>query len=439
MPSSGRPRTSDTNHPRGVTPLSGVDCSWYIMFKVRKTKKKSSASSARGSPAAHSTEEPEDLQSGQDEGHDSDSQTSAGEGHVSTPANTELDEDVEAHVYTPPQRPRLYAAAAPRPVSTRDHHLQLAGQLYEMKMARVLNGKQEKLSDMAMKYYDRLLEAEPSPVSVASPKTSSADETSSEASSRSSLNSTISHTTLPVQESSSVVQMSDSVCQSSEGTDRTNSQPVSEVPIPTEGFARSTLTTSPLAVSNGPSSTELSVTSPSYREVPAPFCSISAADLRGCPRLTGAADQNVVEILDQYRIIVGLKAQSVRPSDENLADHTALQHIVLIAEGTCVTLLQQLVRSMIDVSAPAMSSVTQTVANTFDPPRTWSELKRALLDLLMPANAIQEAATNLHTYVHTYIHTYIRNIHTHIHTYTHTYIHVTNIIDPPLGGSTQVA
>ena len=40
-------------------------------------------------------------------------------------------------------------------------------------MARVLNGKQEKLSDMAMKYYDRLLEAAPSPVNVASPKTSS--------------------------------------------------------------------------------------------------------------------------------------------------------------------------------------------------------------------------------------------------------------------------
>ena len=242
--SSGRPRTSDTNHPRGVTPLSDVDCSWYIiMFKVRKTKKKSSASGARGSPAAHTTEEPEDLQSVQDEGHDSDSQTSAGEGHVSTPANTELDGDAEADVYTPPQRPRLYAAAAPRPVSTREHHLQLAGRPYEMEMERVLNGKQEKLSDMATKYYNRLLEAAPSPVSVASPKTSSADETSSEASSRSSLNSTVSHTTLPVQESSSVVQMSDSVFQSSEGTDRTHSQPVSEVPIPTEGFARSTLTT----------------------------------------------------------------------------------------------------------------------------------------------------------------------------------------------------
>ena len=84
------------------------------MFKVRKTKKKSSASGARVSSAAHTTEEADDLRSVQDDGHDSDSQTLAGEGHVSTPANTELDGDAEPDVYTPPQRPRLYVAAARR-------------------------------------------------------------------------------------------------------------------------------------------------------------------------------------------------------------------------------------------------------------------------------------------------------------------------------------
>ena len=56
---------------------------------------------------------------------------------------------------------------------------------------------------------------------------------------------------------------------------------------------------------------------------------------------------------------------------------------------------------MIDVSAPSMSSATEIVAKTLDPPKTWSELKRALLDLLMPANAIQEAATNLLSLRHT--------------------------------------
>ena len=188
------------------------------MFKVRKTKKKSSASCVRPSSAAHSTEEPDDLRS--DEGHGSDSRISVGEGHVSTLANyAEQDLDSKPQLYTPPPRPRLYAAAAPRPVSTREHHLQLAGHLYEMEMERVLNGQQEKLSELAAKYYSHLLESAPSPVSVASLKTSSADDTNSEVSSPPSLNSTVSHTTHSVQESSSVVQMSsDSVCQSSEGT-----------------------------------------------------------------------------------------------------------------------------------------------------------------------------------------------------------------------------
>ena len=127
------------------------------MFKVRKTKKKSSVSGVRSSSAAHTTEELDDLRSVQDDGHDSDSRTSAGEGHVSTPTNTELDGDAEWDVYMPPPRPRLYAAAAPRPVSTREHHLQLAGRLYEMEMERALNGQQEKLSELAAKYYNHLL------------------------------------------------------------------------------------------------------------------------------------------------------------------------------------------------------------------------------------------------------------------------------------------
>ena len=94
-------------------------------------------------------------------------------------------------------------------------------------------------------------------------------------------------------------------------------------------------------------------------------------------------------------MIVGLKAKSVCPGDEKFADNVALEHIVLIAEGTCVTLLQQLLQGMIDCSAPPSPPATERVANTFDPPPTRSQLKRALLDLLMPANAIQEAATNL--------------------------------------------
>ena len=97
-------------------------------------------------------------------------------------------------------------------------------------------------------------------------------------------------------------------------------------------------------------------------------CSVAASDLRGCPRLFGAADQKVVEILDQYRITVGLKAKAVRPGDEIFADHVALEHILLIAEGSCVTLLQQLMLGMIDVSSSSSSANQEAQANTFQPP-----------------------------------------------------------------------
>ena len=120
------------------------------MFKVRKTKKKSSASGAHSSSATHATEEPDDLRSSQHEGDDSDAETSVGEGDVATPANNaEQDLDAESQVYAPPPRPRLYAPAASRPTSTREHHLQLAGRMYKIEMERVINGQQEKLSELA--------------------------------------------------------------------------------------------------------------------------------------------------------------------------------------------------------------------------------------------------------------------------------------------------
>ena len=91
------------NHPREVAPLTDVDCS---LVQGWKTKKKSSASGARSSSATHTTEELDDLQSRQDGGYESDSTTSVGEGHASTPADgVKQDLDAEPPIYTPPPRP----------------------------------------------------------------------------------------------------------------------------------------------------------------------------------------------------------------------------------------------------------------------------------------------------------------------------------------------
>ncbi|CAN0213904.1 unnamed protein product [Ascophyllum nodosum] len=230
------------------------------MFKGRRTKKRSAA---RG-------------RSSEDSGHELDEKTSDGEGQVSTmTGGVEQDSAVAAPLerYTPPPRPRLYAAAAPRPLSNREHHLQLAGRLYEIEMERILNGRQEKFSAISEQYYRHLLESA-SPVSVASPNTSSVDDTAGlEASSPSSHNSTVPRTThhpAAVQENSSVVQLSsDSVCQTAHGTNRTepsaSQSPVSHLPSP-NGDSQSTFVTSPLLENrNGPTSEVPFVASPSYR------------------------------------------------------------------------------------------------------------------------------------------------------------------------------
>ena len=163
------------------------------MFEVRKTKNTSSACGARSSSAVHTAEEHDDPESSENEEHESDTRASEGEGHVSTPADgVEQDSAAAPQVHTPSPWSRLYAAAAPRPFSTTKYHLQLAGRLYKIEMERVMNEQQKKLSEMVAQYYRHLLEAAPSPVSVASPKTSSADDTSSEVSSSPSLDSTVS-------------------------------------------------------------------------------------------------------------------------------------------------------------------------------------------------------------------------------------------------------
>ena len=140
------------------------------------------------------------------------------------------------------------------------------------------------------------------------------------------------------------------------------------------------------------SSLSLSATRPLLVDVAA--VAVTAADLRGVPRLTGSSDQNVPEILSHFRVIVGLKAKRVRPNDEEFGDRVALEHIALLGEGHCLTLIQQLVTGQIDTSTATVSSEPDT-PGAFTAPATWQEMTRALLDLLMPANSIDECARQI--------------------------------------------
>ena len=96
------------------------------------------------------------------------------------------------------------------------------------------------------------------------------------------------------------------------------------------------------------------VSSPLYRDVAAVV--VTSADLRGVPRLTGSPAQNVHEMLGNFRVIVGLTAERVRPNDEAFGDIIALDHIALLGEGHCLTLRQQLMAGQIDTRAATVSS-----------------------------------------------------------------------------------
>ena len=114
-----------------------------------KRGKKRSHSGEEGSTLRDRHEQDSAGEISGDDDRDSDStRTSDGEGSAPPRSGDEGQGSAAAAPqvrYTPPPRPRsrLYAAPAARPVSTVDHHRQLAGRLHEMEMDDMLNGQRE--------------------------------------------------------------------------------------------------------------------------------------------------------------------------------------------------------------------------------------------------------------------------------------------------------
>ena len=111
-----------------------------------------------------------------------------------------------------------------------------------------------------------------------------------------------------------------------------------------------------------------------------------------------SADVDVAEVLSQFRLVVGFWAKTVAPQDEKFADNLAFEHLSLICDGPCLTLYQQLMSGRIDWSANVVNAENINNAGSFAPPSSWEELKLALLDILMPANSVEECAIKLATF-----------------------------------------
>ena len=122
------------------------------------------------------------------------------------------------------------------------------------------------------------------------------------------------------------------------------------------------------------------------------------SDVCSLPRLTGSADVDVAGVLSQFRLVVGFRAKANAPQDEKFADNLAFEHLSLVCDGPCLTLYQQLLSGRIDWSANVVNGGNVNNAGSFAPPSTWENLVLALLDILMPANSVEECAKKLATF-----------------------------------------
>ena len=89
-----------------------------------------------------------------------------------------------------------------------------------------------------------------------------------------------------------------------------------------------------------------------------------------------------------------MKATRICPGDEKFGDDVALQNIALLGEGHYTTLILQLLTGRIDISSATVTA-DPDILGALTPPSTWQEMTCALLDLLMPADSIDNCARQI--------------------------------------------
>ena len=122
------------------------------------------------------------------------------------------------------------------------------------------------------------------------------------------------------------------------------------------------------------------------------------------PRLTGAADVDVISCLSQYRLVCSFRLKagvSSSLSDAELVkltDEVAFEHLSLICDGPVLLLYQHIMDGSIKWNAPLVSTEVTGAPGSYPAPTNWSELKTALLDCLMPSNSVEESVLRLATF-----------------------------------------
>ena len=122
------------------------------------------------------------------------------------------------------------------------------------------------------------------------------------------------------------------------------------------------------------------------------------------PRLTGAADVDVISCLSQYRLVCSIRVKagvSSSLSDAELVkltDEVAFEHLSLICDGHVLLFYQHIMDGSIKWNAPLVSTEVTEAPGSYPAATNWPELKTPLLDCLMPSNSVEESALRLATF-----------------------------------------
>ena len=137
---------------------------------------------------------------------------------------------------------------------------------------------------------------------------------------------------------------------------------------------------------------------------------VSPADVKGCPHLTGNADDDPQACLAHFYMNCGFIAKRALPTSAPkddvvaLTEQLAFEHVALICDGPILTLYQNIMRGSINVTNPLVSSAPREATNndrvvdapgSHPVPKTWTELQAAILDCLMPSHSVEELALQL--------------------------------------------
>ena len=121
----------------------------------------------------------------------------------------------------------------------------------------------------------------------------------------------------------------------------------------------------------------------------------TTADVRRVPRLSGGAGTDVAEVLLQYWLVLCFRAKPAPTNDETYVDQHAFEYMSLTCDRAVWTLYQQLMDAQIDWRADVSPKRLLKSLVILSLRRLRPTVALSTLNLLIPANSIEDCALQL--------------------------------------------